>query len=146
VVLVRLRLVQGLDVSELPGVTVYGATPEEPTLKANALALRVIAEEIEPGEMPAAPTRCSSPSLHERMARHEGSARARGTRADRVAQSSARGVPTGNYVAKAGPSISGPSVLAVSTNSYRAGSKTNSTLFAEATACPLRECAGTKDH
>ena len=39
------------DVPELPGVTVYGATPEEATLKAKAFALRVIAEEIEHGEM-----------------------------------------------------------------------------------------------
>jgi predicted RNase H-like HicB family nuclease len=38
------------DISELPGVTVYGATPEEATLKAKAL--RVITEEIEHGEMP----------------------------------------------------------------------------------------------
>ena len=37
---------------ELPGVTVYGVSPEEATLKAKALALRVIAEEIEHGEMP----------------------------------------------------------------------------------------------
>jgi predicted RNase H-like HicB family nuclease len=45
------------DVPELPGVTVYGATPEQATLKAKALALRVIAEEIEHGEMtPAADT------------------------------------------------------------------------------------------
>ena len=41
------------DVSELPGVTVYGASAEEATLKAKALALRVIAEEIEHGEMKA---------------------------------------------------------------------------------------------
>lgn len=39
------------DVQELPGVTVYGATPEEATLKAKALAVRVIAEEIEHGEI-----------------------------------------------------------------------------------------------
>ena len=39
------------DIPELPGVTVYGATSEEATLKAKALALRVIAEEIEHGEM-----------------------------------------------------------------------------------------------
>jgi predicted RNase H-like HicB family nuclease len=39
------------DISELPGVTVYGATPEEATRKAKALALRVIAEEVEHGEM-----------------------------------------------------------------------------------------------
>jgi len=39
------------DVSELPGVTVYGSSPEEATVKAKALALRVIAEEIEHGEL-----------------------------------------------------------------------------------------------
>lgn len=39
------------DVPELPGVTVYGATAEEATAKANALALRVIAEEIGHGEI-----------------------------------------------------------------------------------------------
>jgi predicted RNase H-like HicB family nuclease len=39
------------DVPELPGVTVYGATSEEAALKAKTLALRVIAEEIENGEM-----------------------------------------------------------------------------------------------
>jgi predicted RNase H-like HicB family nuclease len=45
------------DFSELPGVTVYGATPEEATLKAKAPALRAIAEEIEHGEtMPAGDT------------------------------------------------------------------------------------------
>jgi predicted RNase H-like HicB family nuclease len=41
------------DVAELPGVTVYGVTPEQATIKAKALALRVIAEEIEHGEMQA---------------------------------------------------------------------------------------------
>ena len=40
------------DIPELPGVTVYSVTPEEATLRAKALALRVIAEEIEHGEMP----------------------------------------------------------------------------------------------
>lgn len=39
------------DIRELPGVTVYGATNLEATLKAKTLALRVIAEEIEHGEM-----------------------------------------------------------------------------------------------
>jgi len=39
------------DVPELPGVTVYGSSPKEATTKAKALALRVIAEEIEHGEM-----------------------------------------------------------------------------------------------
>jgi predicted RNase H-like HicB family nuclease len=42
------------DIPELPGVTVYGATSDEATLKAKALALRVIAEEIEHGERKAA--------------------------------------------------------------------------------------------
>ena len=45
------------DVQELPGVTVYGSTQDEATLKAKALALRVIADEIEHGELvPAADT------------------------------------------------------------------------------------------
>jgi predicted RNase H-like HicB family nuclease len=35
----------------LPGVTVYGATPEEATAKAKALALHVIADEMDHGEM-----------------------------------------------------------------------------------------------
>jgi predicted RNase H-like HicB family nuclease len=39
------------DIPELPGVTVYGSTPVEATLKAKSLALRVIAEEIEHGEL-----------------------------------------------------------------------------------------------
>jgi len=40
------------DVPELPGVTLYGATAEEATLKAKALAHSVIAEEIEHGGLP----------------------------------------------------------------------------------------------
>jgi predicted RNase H-like HicB family nuclease len=39
------------DIPDLAGVTVYGATAEEATIKVKALALRVIAEEIEHGEM-----------------------------------------------------------------------------------------------
>jgi predicted RNase H-like HicB family nuclease len=39
------------DVPELAGVSVYGATADEATVRAKALALRVIAEEIEHGEM-----------------------------------------------------------------------------------------------
>lgn len=39
------------DVPELPGVIVYGATADEATIKAKALALRVIADEMEHGEM-----------------------------------------------------------------------------------------------
>jgi predicted RNase H-like HicB family nuclease len=40
-------------VPELPGVTLYGATVEEATTKVKALALRVIAEAIEDGEIDA---------------------------------------------------------------------------------------------
>ena len=40
------------DIPELSGVTVYGVTPEDATLKAKALALRIIAEEIVHGETP----------------------------------------------------------------------------------------------
>ncbi|MEO8661099.1 MAG: type II toxin-antitoxin system HicB family antitoxin [Bryobacteraceae bacterium] len=44
-------------VPEMPGVLVYGESREDATLKAKALALRVIAEEIEHGEItPAADT------------------------------------------------------------------------------------------
>jgi predicted RNase H-like HicB family nuclease len=39
------------DIPELPGVTVYGTTPKEATIKAKILALRVIAEEIERGQL-----------------------------------------------------------------------------------------------
>jgi len=38
-------------VPELPGATVYGATTDDATVRAKVLALRVIAEEIEHGEM-----------------------------------------------------------------------------------------------
>lgn len=38
------------EVVELPGVVAYGATREEATAAAQALALRVIAERIEYGE------------------------------------------------------------------------------------------------
>lgn len=39
------------EVPELPGVLVYGASSDEATLKAQALALRVIAERLEHGEV-----------------------------------------------------------------------------------------------
>ncbi|MCC6393665.1 MAG: type II toxin-antitoxin system HicB family antitoxin [Bryobacterales bacterium] len=38
-------------IPELPGVTVYGETPAQAELRAKGLALRVIAEELEHGEM-----------------------------------------------------------------------------------------------
>lgn len=38
------------EVLEIPGVLAYGATPEEAIAKAQALALRVIADRIEHGE------------------------------------------------------------------------------------------------
>jgi predicted RNase H-like HicB family nuclease len=38
------------EVPQLPGVLAYGATAEEATAKAEILALRVLAERLEPGE------------------------------------------------------------------------------------------------
>lgn len=38
------------EVPELPGVLVYGKTADEATLKAQVLALRVLAERLEHGE------------------------------------------------------------------------------------------------
>jgi predicted RNase H-like HicB family nuclease len=43
------------EVLELPGVMVYGATKEEAQAKAQALALRVVAERLDHGEMLAEP-------------------------------------------------------------------------------------------
>ena len=36
---------------EIPGALTYGATPEEATAKAQALALRILAERLEYGEI-----------------------------------------------------------------------------------------------
>ncbi len=41
------------DIPALPGVLAYGSTPDEAIARAEALALRVIADEIEHGERPA---------------------------------------------------------------------------------------------
>lgn len=38
------------EVLELPGVLTYGQTPDEATVKAQALALRVLADRLEHGE------------------------------------------------------------------------------------------------
>jgi predicted RNase H-like HicB family nuclease len=38
------------EIPDLPGVMLYGKTPEEAKFKVQALALRVIAERIENGE------------------------------------------------------------------------------------------------
>lgn len=43
------------EVLELPGVMLYGATREEALAKAQALALRVVAERLDHGEMLAEP-------------------------------------------------------------------------------------------
>lgn len=40
------------DVAELPGVMVYGTTPADALAKCQALALRVLADRIEHGEVP----------------------------------------------------------------------------------------------
>ena len=39
------------EIVELPGVLAYGQTNEEATAKAQALALRVVAERLEHGEL-----------------------------------------------------------------------------------------------
>jgi predicted RNase H-like HicB family nuclease len=41
------------EVLELPGVMAYGDTPEQARAKAQALALRVVAERLEHGEIAA---------------------------------------------------------------------------------------------
>jgi predicted RNase H-like HicB family nuclease len=38
------------EVPDLPGVMVYGATPDEAKTKVQALALRVVADQLEHGE------------------------------------------------------------------------------------------------
>jgi predicted RNase H-like HicB family nuclease len=40
------------EVAELPGVLVYGATAKEAQAKAQALALRVLADRLDNGEAP----------------------------------------------------------------------------------------------
>lgn len=45
------------EVPELPGVLAYGANREEALAKAEVLALRVIAEQLEHGEAKATPSR-----------------------------------------------------------------------------------------
>ena len=45
------------EVPELPGVLAYGASRDEALAKAQVLALRVIAEQLERGEAKAAPIR-----------------------------------------------------------------------------------------
>jgi predicted RNase H-like HicB family nuclease len=42
------------EVPQLPGTLVYGASPEEATARAKALALRVLADRLEHGEADAA--------------------------------------------------------------------------------------------
>ncbi|MFP5213727.1 MAG: type II toxin-antitoxin system HicB family antitoxin [Acidobacteriota bacterium] len=42
------------SVSELPGVLVYGDSPAQAVAGAKALALRVLAEKLEHGEIPSA--------------------------------------------------------------------------------------------
>jgi len=48
-------------IPELPGVTVNGVTPEEATQKAEVLALRVVAQEIEHGELHPEQAPCGFP-------------------------------------------------------------------------------------
>ena len=46
------------EVLELPGVIVYGTTPEDAKAKVQALALRVLAERLEHGEAGAIIYKC----------------------------------------------------------------------------------------
>jgi predicted RNase H-like HicB family nuclease len=50
------------EVPELPGVLAYGATSEEAMAKAEVLALRVLAEQLEHGEARALDIRISLPA------------------------------------------------------------------------------------
>jgi predicted RNase H-like HicB family nuclease len=43
------------EVADIPGVLVYGDTREEATAKAQALALRILAERIDHGEVTSMP-------------------------------------------------------------------------------------------
>ncbi|MEP0822512.1 MAG: type II toxin-antitoxin system HicB family antitoxin [Ignavibacterium sp.] len=43
------------EIADIPGVLAYGASKEEAMAKAQALALRVLAERIDHGEMTSAP-------------------------------------------------------------------------------------------
>jgi predicted RNase H-like HicB family nuclease len=47
------------EVSELPGVLVYAETREDALARVQALALRVIADELEHGELPTVPLELS---------------------------------------------------------------------------------------
>ncbi len=50
------------EVPELPGVLVYGTTQGEAMVKAETLALRVVAEQLENGERKAMPLSISVPA------------------------------------------------------------------------------------
>ncbi len=50
------------EVPELPGVLAYGSTREEAMAKAQVLALRVLAEQLEHGETPAVDIRITLPA------------------------------------------------------------------------------------
>jgi len=50
------------EVSQLPGVMAYGGTPEEAMARAEVLALRVLAEQIERGEPKPQPIRFIIPA------------------------------------------------------------------------------------
>ena len=50
------------EVPELPGVLVYGSSADEAMAKAEALALRVLAEQIEQGEARPQPIRFVIPA------------------------------------------------------------------------------------
>lgn len=70
------------EVAELPGVLVYGDSAKQAHAKAQALALRVLADRLEHGE--AVPFEASRSRRHECVAERSGSARAPSTASNRV--------------------------------------------------------------
>jgi predicted RNase H-like HicB family nuclease len=66
------------EVIELPGVLTYGATKNEAIVKAETLALRVIAERLEQGEANPTSIHIAPQQRHESMAFKKGQAGSRG--------------------------------------------------------------------
>jgi len=50
------------EITQLPGVLAYGATPDEASVQAEILALRVLAERLEHGEAKPVEIRISLPA------------------------------------------------------------------------------------
>jgi predicted RNase H-like HicB family nuclease len=83
------------EVAELPGVLVYGGSPKQAQAKAQALALRVLADRLENGE--ALPFESVSLPRHEPMGQRTRPARTRSTCPDRPG----REAPTWRFTPRA---------------------------------------------